>query len=158
MVFQLLNNSVTLCHAELVEASKYNKQTKIIMKKISLVLAVLCLSVVGFSQDIDIKKGMVLIDGKECLKVNSDPNNVAFSDLEGNEIIFLKFIHDSKYASLYVKITFLNQKASFTSKSYIFTKKLLLKKLLEDGTLTDCKLVSEKVEKFIMKYDEEVDK
>ena len=73
-----------------------NKQTKILMKKISLVLAVLCLSVVGFSQDIDIKKGMVLIDGKECLKVNSDPNNVAFSDLEGNEIIFLKFIHDSK--------------------------------------------------------------
>ncbi|MFN8283784.1 MAG: hypothetical protein U0U67_11260 [Chitinophagales bacterium] len=128
------------------------------MKKISLILALLCTTIIGFSQEIDIKKGIVFIDGKECLKVNSDPNNVAFSDLQGNEIIFLKFIHDSKYASLYVKVTFLDQKISFTSKSYIFTKKLLIKKLLEDGTLTDCKIVSEKAERFVLKYDEAVDK
>ncbi|WP_236554692.1 hypothetical protein, partial [Flavobacterium sp. 9AF] len=58
---------------------------------------------------------------------------------------------------LYNKIIFLDKKLSFTSKSYIFTKKLLIKKLLADKTLNECKLDSEKVEKFVMKYDENVE-
>lgn len=127
------------------------------MKKNILMLSFFLMSFVGFSQEVKIKNDIVSIDGKECLKIGGDVNNVSISDLEGNEIIFLKFIHGSKYGALYNKVTFLNQKLSFTSMSYIFSKKLLIKKLLADKTLIDCKLDSEKVEKFVMKYDESVE-
>lgn len=127
------------------------------MKKNILTLSLLLISLVTFSQEIKIKDDIVLIDGKECLKIGGDANNVSISDLEGNEIVFLKFIHNSKYGPLYNKITFLDKKLSFTSKSYIFSKKLLIKKLLADKTLNECKLDSEKVEKFVMKYDENIE-
>ncbi len=128
------------------------------MKKIIITCSFLLISSLGFSQEIKIDNDIVSIDGKECLKINdSDPNNVSILDLNNNEIVFLKFIRNSKYAPLYTKITFLDQKLSFTSKSYIFTKKLLLKKLLSDKTLNDCKLDPEKVEKFVLKYDENVE-
>ena len=128
------------------------------MKKNILTIGLFLISLVSFSQEIKIKNDILSIDGKECLKIGGDSNNVSISDLEGNEIIFLKFIHNSKYGSLYNKITFLDQKLSFTSMSYIFNKKLLIKKLLADKTLIDCKLDSEKVERFVMKYDESVEK
>ena len=113
----------------------------------------------SFSQSLNIKKDIVFIDGKECLKISkSDANNIAILDLEGKEIIFLKFIHDSKYGSLYNKIIFLDQKVSFTSKTYIYTKKLLIKRLLAEKVIENCKLNTEKIEKFILKFDEEVEK
>jgi hypothetical protein len=109
------------------------------------------------AQNIKIKKGIVYVDDKECLTIGGDPNNVSFYDLNDNEIIFLKFIRDSKYGSLYTKITFLESKQSFTSKSYIFSKKLLIKKLIQDKTLENCLLIPEKVERFVLKYDENVE-
>ena len=127
------------------------------MKTLYLVVAFLITNSL-FSQEIKIKKDVVYVDGKECLKIDGDANNVSFYDLEGNEIIFLKFIHNSKYGEIYNKITFLKQKKSFTSKSYIFTKNLLIKKLINDKTLIDCQLDDEKVENFVMKYDEDVEK
>jgi len=112
----------------------------------------------AFCQDIVFKKSVVYVDGKECLKVDdSDPNNISFRDLSGNELFFLKFIHNSKYGNLYTKTTFLNQKLTMTSMSYGFTKKLLVKKLLADGTLLNCALVSAKVENFVLKYNENVE-
>lgn len=112
-----------------------------------------------FSQKLEIKKDIVYVDGKECLKIiSSDPNNIAIADLEGKEIIFLKFIHDSKYASLYNKITFLEQNLQLTSKSYIFNKRLLLKKLVESNVLNNCKLDPDKVKTFVLKYDENVER
>lgn len=129
------------------------------MNKVLLTVLVLLITATAHSQEIKIKKGMILVDSKECLKINdSDPNNVSIMDLDGNEIIFLKFIHFSKYAEIYNKITFLDQKLSFTSRSYIFTKKLLIKKLLEDKTLENCKLNPQKVERFVLKFDENVEK
>ena len=128
------------------------------MKKNILTLSFLLISLLGFSQDIKIDDDIVLIDGQECLKISGDANNVSISDLEGNEIIFMKFIHNSRFGSVYNKITFLDQKLSFTSQSYIFTKKLLIKKLLEDKTLNECKLDPEKVERFVLKYDENVER
>ena len=128
------------------------------MKKIVLTICTTFFCYIAFSQEIKFKDNIILVDGKDCLKVNdSDPNNVSILDLEGNEIIFLKFIHNSRYGMLYNKITFLDQKLTFTSKSYIFSKKLLIKKLLSDKTLENCKLNPEKVEKFVLKYDENVE-
>ena len=112
----------------------------------------------ALSQEVKIKKDIVYVDDKECLKIGGDANNVSIYDLEGNEIIFLKFIHNSKYGSVYNKVTFINQKKSFTSQSYVFTKSLLIKKLLSDKTLINCVLDDAKVENFVMKYDENIEK
>lgn len=113
---------------------------------------------VSVAQKIKIKKGIVYVDGEKCLTVDGDPNNVSIYNLEGEELVFLKFIHNTKYADTYNKITFLDSKLSFTSKSYIFTKKLLIKKLLASKTIVNCELVEEKVERFVLKYDEDVEK
>jgi len=113
----------------------------------------------AFCQEIDFKKNIVLVDGKECIKMSKeDAVSVSFSDMEGNEIVFLRFIHDSKYAKLYNKVTFVDQNLSFTSQSYIYTKKMLIKKLIKDSVIQDCKINLENLKKFIMKYDENVEK
>lgn len=127
------------------------------MKKSLLTLSLCLISFVSFSQEVKIKNNIVFIDGIECLKISGDVNNVSILDLEGNEIMFLKFIHNSKYGSLYNKVVFLDKKLSFTSMSYIFTTKLLIKKLVADKTLSECKLNPEKVERFVMKYDENIE-
>ena len=129
------------------------------MKQSFFLISFLLLSLASFGQEISFTKTRLLIDGKECLKINSkDPNNVSILDMDDNEIVFLKYIHDSKYGSLYTKIVFLDQKLTFTSMSYIFTIKQLITKLVTDKTLKDCKLDPEKVEKFVLKYDEDVER
>ena len=128
------------------------------MKNILFISIFLLVSHAAFSQNIAFKKDIMLVDGKECLKVNDrDPNNISFMDLAGNEIFFLRFIHNSKYGNLYTKTVFVNQKLTMTMMSYGLTKKLLVKKLLADGTLTNCALVPAKVENFVLKYDENVE-
>lgn len=111
-----------------------------------------------FAQEVKIKKDVVYVDGVESLKVGGDMNNVSFYDLEGNEIIFMRYIHDSKYGSLYTKTTFLDINKSFTNMTYIFTKKDLIKKLIENKVLVNGKIDPEKAERFITKYDEQVEK
>lgn len=129
------------------------------MKKLVLIFALAILGNSAFCQDFDIKKNVVYIDGKECLKFQvSDANNITLLDMDGHEIIFLKYIHNTRYATTYNKITFLDQKMSFTSKDYIYTKKLLIKRLLNEGIIKDCKLNTEKIESFVMKFDENVER
>jgi len=111
------------------------------------------------AQKIQFKKGIVLIDGKECLKYdNSDPNNVVISNLEGTQTIYLKFIRPEvgHNCGLYTQIIFVEQNKSFTSSSYIFTKRLLIKKFLKNGIINDYKFDVSKIDKFIMRYDESI--
>jgi hypothetical protein len=128
------------------------------MKKILFTVILSMFFYTAFCQDIDFKKGIVLIDGKECIKMSREDNvSISFTDMEGNDLVFLRFIHDSKYAKLYNKITFPGQKLSLTSQSYIYTKKMLIKKLIKDKVIQDCKINLENLEKFILKYDENVE-
>lgn len=128
------------------------------MTRTLLVLLLSLFFASSFSQDIDFKKGIVLVDGKECIKMSKeDAVSISFTDMEGNDLIFLRFIHNSKFAKLYTKVTFIDQKLSFTSQSYIYTKKLLIKKLINNNVIQDCKINVANLEKFIMKYDENVE-
>lgn len=128
------------------------------MNKLILLLVFLGLNLNVFAQEVKIKKDVVYVDGVESLNVGGDMNNVSFYDLEGNEIIFMRYIHDSKYGSLYTKTTFLDINKSFTNMTYIFTKKDLIKKLIENKVLVNGKIDPEKAERFITKYDEQVEK
>ncbi len=128
------------------------------MIRIQLVLMLSLLFSSSFGQDIDFKKGVVLINGKECMKMSKeDAVSISFTDMEGNDMIFLRFIHNSKFGKLYNKVTFIDQKISFTSQSYIYTKKLLIKKLIINNVIQDCRINLESLEKFILKYDENIE-
>lgn len=128
------------------------------MRLFAIILVFLGIQAYANAQEIKIKKDVVYADGMEILTISGDMNNVSFNDLEGNEIIFMRYIHDSKYGSLYTKTTFLDINKSFTNMSYIFTKKDLIKKLIENKVLVDGKIDPEKAERFITKYDEQVEK
>ena len=110
-----------------------------------------------YAQKIKIKKGIIYIDDQECLKTDGDPVNISFYDLEGEEIVFMKYLEDKYDGDTYMKVTFLNQKKSFTSKSIIFTKKMLIRRLLTTNTIDNCMLNEDKVDRFILKYDENVE-
>ena len=111
-----------------------------------------------FGQDINFKKGIVYVDGKECMKYDSDATTVSFQNMNGDDIMVLKFIRpDRSQASLYTKVVFIESHQELTSQSYIFTKKTLVEKLLKSNALVDCTLNENKVRTFVLKYDEKVD-
>lgn len=129
------------------------------MRKFLIAGALIMLTHFAYSQEVDFKKNTVLVDGKECIKMsNEDAVSVSYSDMEGNELIMMRFIHGSRYGSVYNKVVFLNEKLSFTSQSYVYTKKMLIKRLVKDKVIENCKINRENLEKFIMKYDENVEK
>lgn len=128
------------------------------MKKIILFLMLASIGVLQ-AQKVKFEKRSVFIDDVKCLKYDaSDPNNVMISDLEGKQTIYLKFIRTGvgHNGGLYTKIVFAEQKKSFTSQSYIFTRKLLVKKMIKDELIKNCTFDESKMDKFIMRYDENV--
>ena len=127
------------------------------MKKV-LLLLLLLISISVFSQDVNFKKGIVYVDGKECMKFDSDANNVTFQDMNGDDIMILKYLRpDGSQSSLYSKVIFIESHQELTSKSYIFSKKLLVEKLLKSNALQNCALNEEKVRTFVMKFDEKIE-
>jgi hypothetical protein len=127
------------------------------MKQI-LFIFLLSFSFLGFSQDIDFKKGIIYLDGKECMKYDSDSNTVTYQNLNGDDIMILKYMRpDGSQSSLYTKVIFIESHREFTSQNFIFTKKSLIEKLIKSNVLVGCVLNDEKLENFILKYDEKVE-
>ena len=124
------------------------------MKKIILILVLISTSFI-FSQEIDFKKGLITVDGKECMKYESSASNVTYQNLNGYDLIILKFIRVN--GELYTKVIFVESRQEFTSQNYIFTKKTLIEKLIKSNTLVECSLNEEKVNTFVLKYDEKVE-
>tara|TARA_A100000171_G_C2016517_1_gene88998 strand:- start:56 stop:466 length:411 start_codon:yes stop_codon:yes gene_type:complete len=122
-------------------------------------LTFICLIGTMNAQKIKFKKGKVIIDNVECLNYDGDSNNVELTTTDNKQTIFLKFIRTGigQNGGLYTKVIFVEQDKSFTSKSYIFSKKLLIKKLLSDEVLVDCKIDESKIDKFLLKYDEGIE-
>lgn len=126
--------------------------------KNTLAGAFLMLSTFGiYAQKVNIKKGDIFVDDVKCLTVDGSPINFSYFNLEDEELFILKYIDDEKNGSYYCKVTFLEQKISFTSKTYIFTKKDLIKKLIQSKVLVDCNLIEDKIENFVLKYDENIE-
>lgn len=129
------------------------------MKLKYLLTFILCISFLGIvqAQKIKIKKGVIYVDDQKCLTTDGDPVNISFYNLDGEEIVFMKYLDDKRDGDNYMRVTFLNQKKSFTSKSIIFTKKMLIRRLLNTKTIENCELNEDKVERFILKYDEDIE-
>ena len=125
-----------------------------------LVIAIFSFNNRIHAQDIKFENGIVIIDGKECLRFEgSNPNSLEFTTLNGDQTIFLKYLRNELYVErgLYNKIIFAEQKKSLTSVTFIFTRKTFLNKLIQDRVLVDCRIDTTQLDKFIMKHDEDVE-
>ena len=126
------------------------------MKTLIAALLMLAAAFATQAQTIDIKGKSILIDGQPCLTVDKkDPNNISIADLQGNDLVYLKYA-DDKFGARYNTIIFVNTHSQFTSKQYIYTTKLLLKRLLENHVLENCKINDAKLENFIARFNENV--
>ena len=129
------------------------------MKKVLFTLIFVCAFGTINAQKIKFKNEKVMIDGIECLNYTKDLNNIEFTTNDDSQTIILKYIRTGVgfNGGLYIKVIFVEQEKSFTSKSYIFDKKTLVKKLLSDKVLVDCKIDESKIDKFLLKYDEGIE-
>src|SRR5690606_1929643 len=113
-----------------------------------------------YSQSVKFKNDKVIVGGEECLIHNSsDANNIEFTTKDGQQTIFLKFIRTGigQNRGLYTKVIFVEQNKSLTSRSFIFSRKLLVNKLLSEKVIVDCEIKDENIDKFIMKYDDKIE-
>ncbi|HLP50065.1 MAG TPA: hypothetical protein VK154_04230 [Chitinophagales bacterium] len=112
-----------------------------------------------FSQDIDYdkKKSVVLVDTKECLKYDGkEVPGVTYSTLTGEELFFIAFARDVLERT-YWRVTFLKSKREMTYRVNFASKKSFLAKAVKDGLLKDCTLNEDKLDSFIVKYDERIE-
>ena len=130
------------------------------MKTLVCLFVLSCFTNNLYAQSVKFKKDKVWVDGKECLNNHSsNANNIELATLDGSQTIFLKFIRTGigQNGGLYTKVIFVEQNKSLTSRSFIFTKKLLVNKLIDGEVLVDCNINEAKIDKFIMKYDEKIE-
>ena len=105
---------------------------------------------------VKIKNGYALVDDNACLKFSSNINGTTFSDLEGNELIFLSYKTKTESNPAYTKIIFLKEKKMVTNHSAFLSRKTLIMELISNKVLVDCKMNPDALDIFIMKYHEEI--
>lgn len=129
------------------------------MKKALLSLLVLITISFSQAQTLKFKKGIVYSNTNECLRYSESANTVELKSIDGTQTILLRFIRTGvgQNEGLYTKVIFVEQNKSFTSRSYIFTKKLLVSKMMMDALLVDCIFDYTKLDLFIAKYDERIE-
>ena len=110
-----------------------------------------------FSQEVEFKKGVVLIDGAAALKYEGSDlkGSYSFSDMKGNEVIFIR-IDKSPKVDLYWTMVFVKEKKTMTTKYSIPNKKTLIQKLVKEHVLENGAIVPDKLESFFLKYDEHI--
>ncbi len=127
------------------------------MNKLALILWMLVAGHYTWAQEIEVKKNIVSIDGKECLKIDKkDLNNVSISDLTGNDLVYLKYA-DDRFGRRYNTIIFVAANKSLYTQQFIYVNaKMLIKRLMDNHVLENCIINDAKVDNFITKYNENV--
>ena len=78
------------------------------MKQIVLTCCLLLASLLGLAQDVKCKKGVVYVDGEQCLTYEKTTNIMfTFSTLEGKEIMMLKFPRHARTGKIAAQVTFM---------------------------------------------------
>ena len=113
-------------------------------------------TVMAQNPKIKIKNGIALVDENPCLKVSSTINGTTFSDLQGNELIFLSYISKTESNPAYTKIIFLQEKKMVTNHSAFLSRKILINELINNKVLVNCGMNPEALDIFIMKFHEEI--
>ncbi len=117
------------------------------------ILSGLCLS----SQDIKFKKGVISIDETPCLNHDRVNNTITFYDLKGEELMSLNYMNGGPTGS-YARIVFVKEKLKVTSSTSLYVKTDFIKHLVRSGAFSNCAINREKLESFILKFDENLDR
>jgi len=126
--------------------------------KLIVAIVFICISSFSFSQEVKLKKGIVYIDGIECMKYDVDTNFTTFSNMNGEEIMYIQYVKpETAGIEIYTKVGFTATEEYFTTVSFLYWKKDLIVNLLKSNAIVDCKLVPEKLKHFILKNDEKVE-
>ncbi|WP_420573567.1 hypothetical protein [Kordia sp.] len=135
--------------------------------KLKTTLFILFFLAIGFShaQKIKIKKGIVYLDEVAILKSDARKTTHSLYDLDGNEILFIRFSVRSQLSDLqHNEFKFLKQRITvettdydYTSLSYKQTIINIIEWLLQEKVLTtNGKINPGKIELFHYKYDEAI--
>jgi hypothetical protein len=127
-------------------------------KNLPVLFATLFISVFAFSQkpQVRVKKNSVLVEGKNYMTLRSDLTGTTFTDLEGNDLIYLAYNLESDSYPAYTKIIFLKELKMVTNQTLFISRKSLINMLITDSVLVDGKIKSDALNIFILKYNEEI--
>lgn len=127
------------------------------LKIFTLAIVFLTLNQMVSAQDVDLKKGIVYVDGAECLKYDGENvPGITYSDFNGNELFYIGFARDEN--GTFWKVTFLAQQLKMSYRVNFSTKAAFIKKLVKESVLTNCAIDVAKLDNFILKFDENLDK
>lgn len=127
------------------------------MKKVVL-FSLFIFSYFSFAQDkidVKLKKDIVYLNGNECLKFSSPfmGNTTTFYSLEGEKLFYFDVRDAGKNSQGYIKIGFTDSDYTATVKNEI-TRRSLVKGLIEEGALENCKINQDKIKNFVNRFDQ----
>lgn len=129
--------------------------------KFSIILALLMFISVSDEPVVKLKKGIVYVDGTECLKYDrSDPNDIVISTLDDSQTMYVKYIHGSKYVpegKSYIKIIFVESRKSMTTATKGWWPKHIVENMIKMKVLENCRITESAIDKFIFRFDENVE-
>lgn len=128
------------------------------MKQLLLLPFFMLISIAfAYSQDVKFNKGIVTIDGKDCLKYDgSEMSGFSYYNMAGEELFFVDYKRGGSRNAMYWIITFVKDKTKMTNTS-LMSRKDIIAKLVKNGALTNCDTNAEKLSTFILKYEEKMD-
>ena len=105
--------------------------------------------------DVKLKNDIVYVDGNECLKYSSPfmGNTTTFYSLEGEKLFYFDVRDAGKNSQGYIKIGFTDSDYTATVKNEI-SRKNIIKGLIEEGALENCKINQEKIKNFVTRFDQ----
>lgn len=112
-------------------------------------------------QDIIKKKKQILVDGTVCftLERSNSGKNVLLKNAEGETVV--KIMNKERIVDgiqdQYQVVYFSREELSFSTTSFSYTAKLLVKNLYKDKALVNCMMDKEALSGFVEKQDEEIE-
>lgn len=127
---------------------------------LSIALTIL-VSSLGFAQKVKFKKGKVLVDGKEILKIERQGTEATLYSLEGDdEVIYLNYESNGTLHYLeddYIVIFFSKEEIKVETSRIKGSRKRVIKALIKNKVLDmNGEINLEKLKKFAKKYDENI--
>lgn len=132
------------------------------MNKTLFVVALAILSsLFSNAQKVKFKKGKVLVDGKEILKIERQGSEATFYSLDGDdEVFYLNYENNGTlhyHNDDYVLIFFSDEEIRVETSKIGGSRKRVVKTLIKNKVLDlSGKINSEKLRKFAKKYDENI--
>ncbi len=128
------------------------------MKYLVTVLLMM-MSLSSLAQKISISKDEVYIDDRRCLTIDKEDNySYTLYDKDKSEICFSRTVQSTLFAGSYTVVAFTSEGKKISTTDIYYKPSRLIEKLLMTGVIEGCVFQPEMVDKFILKYDDAIEK